>query len=539
MVTMLFDDVDQGRVRGQGWLWLAVIGTALVLAQTLSFGFGYDHGIMGYMGWAILHGYRPYTDIWEIQFPGGVLVHAFVIAIGGTSALSLRVFDWVVQILTAVLIFSLAKRLGGPRAGTVSALLYATTYAAGGYYHTAQRDGFIVPLLLLGVWSLWRYALKPKARWIIVAGISLGTMCIFRPTYMLLIAALMGYVLIAPSSSHRSLLLRFRDILWLAPLCALPMVLVIVVLAYNGELSTFFRILSVGSVIYPPMERVSAHYVLNFAARSAPQVLWAGTAMSALVPAIRKRLWPYCSLWITLGTCMLIRLLELKDYLYQYWPLYACGSVMAGAGLNFGVTALVRSAQLPQRWKRTAIVLITGMVMLWPIYYAGGLLLGLRTAVPSLRQRSASRYSYQSLVADSADQAEVARYLHEHTNPMDTIQLWGAEPGILYAAGRFSASRFLETVPFLCEGGAFFTQCERNRVFAVQQSWKNEFLESMETQCPLYIVAHYSNGSLAVAQGASYAPDFPELRELLSRDYEIETTIGIWSVFRKKREHQP
>lgn len=43
-------------LRRQSWFWLAVIGTALVLSQTLTFGFGWDHGYVGYSGWLIVQG---------------------------------------------------------------------------------------------------------------------------------------------------------------------------------------------------------------------------------------------------------------------------------------------------------------------------------------------------------------------------------------------------------------------------------------------------------------------------------------------------
>lgn len=91
-----------------------------------------------------------------------MLLHAFVISIAGTSPLAFRIFDWLAQMVTTILIFSLTKRLAGPRAGAISAIFYATIYIIGGYNHTASREGFIVPLLLMVGWSLWNYVSEPK-----------------------------------------------------------------------------------------------------------------------------------------------------------------------------------------------------------------------------------------------------------------------------------------------------------------------------------------------------------------------------------------
>jgi len=263
--------------------------------------------------------------------------------------------------------------------------------------------------------------------------------------------------------------------------------------------------------------------------------MWAGVGLSVLSHVARNHLRDY-GLWVVfLGIGILIRVLESKAWLYQLWPIYGCATIMAGIGWDFGITALVESAQLSQRWKKPAIAFITGMIILWPIYYGygGRLLRGFRDLIPNLRQSLASSSSYHSLIADSIDQAQIAQYLSEHTDPTDLIQLWGAQPGILYATGRFAPSRFIATHPFLCEGYEKFTMCERNEL-PVQQAWKAEFLESIRTKHPRYIVAHYANGSLAVEDFTSFAPDFPELREILDQEYELEVTFGIWSVFRRK-----
>ena len=514
-------------MKTQSWFCLTIIGSAFILSTTLAFGFGYDQGVLGYLGWAILHGRWPYIDVWDTAFPGGMLIYALVIAMCGKSALSFRAFDFIVQILTAILIFGLARRIAGPRAGTISALFYATTYASTGYYHTAQRDGFIVPFLLLGVWSLWKWCLEPEPGWMAVAGISFGLMCIIRPTYALLVAIVACYVLLFPNGRQRSRSLCVRDVLLLAVLCSLPMALLVGVYVCHGALSTLIDLVSYLAVVHPKIERAGHFQLLHVLIRYAPQIVWAGVGMSVLSPTRWRYRWHYGFLIAALGACTLIRLWESKAYLYLFLPVYACASVMAGIGWSFGITAIVWLARLPRQWRQIAVASITGIVILWPIFYAG-LVDDIWRVVPNLRRSLTEGPSYRSLVADSADQAEIARYLYENTDPTDTVQIWGAEPGILYAAERFAASRFVQAHVFSCGEG---------NILRVQGSWREEFFDSITTRHPRYIVAHYANGSLAVQEFASFAPDCPELRNIIDQNYELEATFGIWSVFRRKEGH--
>src|SRR5262245_26742442 len=87
----LDESPTQLSVRKSGWFWAALVGSLIMLSQTLVFGFGYDHGIMQYTAWAGLNGRWPYVDTWETAFPGGILLHMFVLMLGGTSPFSFRI----------------------------------------------------------------------------------------------------------------------------------------------------------------------------------------------------------------------------------------------------------------------------------------------------------------------------------------------------------------------------------------------------------------------------------------------------------------
>ena len=70
-----------------------------------------------------------------------ILIHMFVLAFVGDSALSFRVFDYAVQLIAIPLVYQSARRLCGPGGASLAAVLYAATYVAGGYCRWAA--GFL------------------------------------------------------------------------------------------------------------------------------------------------------------------------------------------------------------------------------------------------------------------------------------------------------------------------------------------------------------------------------------------------------------
>ena len=62
----------------------------------------------------------------------------------------------------------------------------------------------------------------------------------------------------------------------------------------------------------------------------------------------------------------------------------------------------------------------------------------------------------------------------------------------------------------------------------------SEILTQLQSRPSAYSAVRYEGGTLAVADSACLAPDWPELRSLINRDYVREATFGIWSAFRRR-----
>lgn len=515
----------------RAWAGLAVGAAVVFLLPSLGFGFGYDHGILHYTAWAALHGRWPYLDTWETAFPGGILIHLAVIALGGTSVLAFRVVDLLVQAGIATLLYRLGRRLGGARAGLLASGFYALAYVAGGYYQTAQRDGFMVLPMLAGIDGLLRYQRQPARRWMALSGLAFGVMCLIRPTYGLLAAGLVVYALV--TAPRRKLAAQAVDLSLAAALGLLPLAAFLGLYAARQALPELGRIAAYLAVIYPNVERASAAEVITKTAQYAPKIilLCAGLSLGWLG---RRSAWQAYGLWVgAVGVLLLIRLWEAKAYPYQYWPVLACVAVLAGAGWELAARAGLRRLPWPS-WGRAGVAGVALCATLASIYITNrGLAGGFTHILPAIQANLTEDPAYASLLADQASQAEVARYVREHTQAADLIQVWGPEAGVYYAAGRFAATRFPKPTALMCADLTLYPNCAGQGLAEVQAAWGAEFLADVENRQPKYIVAHYANGSLASDQAFSVAPDFPELRAILERDYQIETVIGPWTVFRR------
>jgi hypothetical protein len=505
---------------------------AVLLLPTLGYGFGYDHGMMQYLGAAALRGQWPYADAWDTAFPGGIVLHMLAAAFGERSVLALRGLDLAIETGTLLLLYAAGRRLAGAWAGCFAAASYGWLYVGAGYYHTAQRDSFVVPCLLLAVLSLWDFLERPERRGALLrAGMWLAAACYFRPTYLLAGVLLVLWVALAPAGS-RTRPQRLTDaggVCLSAALLALAFPLTYLV---AGRIDSIVELLRAQATIYPALERFTAHDVLRKALAFPPVLLWLGAAL-AVAPLARARQREGLLIVALAGT-VLVRLWESKGWFYQFWPLIALLAVLAGAGWARAAGAIARRLSLQLREPAIALALA-----LLAIASGGGVRTVLRryraigTGVRASLQQPAA---YDQLVADSPAQAALARWLDTHAPTNGRIQLWGPETNVLVATRRLSATRFTDPFLLFCSehGLRLFSTCERSRQAPLQWKLRAEIVQTLQHSPPAYIVAHYSSGSLAAHEGASTAPDLPELRALLDARYVADTTIGIWTAFRRR-----
>jgi hypothetical protein len=160
-------------------MWFILyVGAGVGAFATLWWPMGQDQGIYAWVGDVICAGGLPYRDAWELKGPATHYTYAAVQAILGRNEWGIRVADVMFVCFGAIGLWRLVDRLGGYFAAHSATILMIYWYARGGYWDTAQPDGWAAMLI---VWAmaiaLDRDAIKVHTRLAIGALIAVDFCC--------------------------------------------------------------------------------------------------------------------------------------------------------------------------------------------------------------------------------------------------------------------------------------------------------------------------------------------------------------------------
>src|SRR4029453_14919072 len=160
---------------------------ALMLAPTLAYRMAVDHGVFAYMGAGVLEGRWPYLGTWESDYPGLMFLQAAVIFLFGKSIFMFRLFDYLVELGSAYLIYRIGYRVGSHRAAALlAAALFCLIYQGYGTWNTAQREGFGLFFILLGYWLYLTAERRSVLSTALGIGLGIGIAALIKPTLVAL-----------------------------------------------------------------------------------------------------------------------------------------------------------------------------------------------------------------------------------------------------------------------------------------------------------------------------------------------------------------
>ncbi len=155
----------------------------------------YDEGLALVGGMRVLHGDVPLRDYWAIYPPGQSYVLAALFGVAGENVLVERVYDTLVRILLALVIYLVSARvLRSWRWALAPYLAAAVLLASATFYGYA-----VFPALLCGFAALllgFIYLDRDKLRWLVGAGLLAGVTAFFRLDLGFYTAASIGVLLI-------------------------------------------------------------------------------------------------------------------------------------------------------------------------------------------------------------------------------------------------------------------------------------------------------------------------------------------------------
>ena len=151
-------------VRTPAWAWLALVAVAVLVAvarvRLLDVPLERDEGEYAYAGQLILRGIPPYQLVYNMKLPGAYAVYALFLALFGQTARGVHLGLLLVTLASITLLFLVARRLFGARAGVVAAVTYGLLHGTMADIHAARNfvalDG-VVP-------NFQRLRLQPREK---------------------------------------------------------------------------------------------------------------------------------------------------------------------------------------------------------------------------------------------------------------------------------------------------------------------------------------------------------------------------------------
>lgn len=386
-----------------------------------------------YAAITILEGGAPYRDAWDVRAPGLSLAYAAEIFIFGQSAVGLRIFDFLWQGCTALVLFLLARRIHASReTALLTSVLYFLAYFSQNSWDWAQPDGLMnLPLTLFLLFASRAMQSDQPFNWFLSA-LCVGIAALFKLPYGFLGIAL---IVLACRQAPATLFGILRRLVVQAVGVATPLALCAVFLYARGALRdallTEFTF-APAYVAYLHQAFTWQRNLRNTLGRPGlvPYYILLVVALSSRVRQRRggerlgREQWV---LWWWLFAGITIIFLNGSFSHHQFLPLIPPLALLSAPAFSRAMTgfrALATSARL------SAAVLLVALLMPFMV----------RTGQHAMFTGMAIRG-----MQEKDPWAKVSLYIQERSSPSDRIFVWGNVPAIYLLSERRAASRFLPT----------------------------------------------------------------------------------------------
>ncbi len=219
-----------------------------------------DARLIRYDTLLISHGFAPYRDFQEINFPGCFAVDALVRHLFGPSSAAWRFFDALLILLTGGILLALFG-IRRWQAAIIAAVLFAVAHWGDGIAQLAQRDLQVSVLLLMGVVCFYTLSEKHPVVGASLFGLAHGCAFTIKPNGILVTIACGAVLILVDRGVRRRRLLLVVGAATGA--FALPLAVAVGYLAANQALSAFFVTARVLLPFHASLARRSLGYLLT------------------------------------------------------------------------------------------------------------------------------------------------------------------------------------------------------------------------------------------------------------------------------------
>jgi hypothetical protein len=506
---------------------LIVVFITFIGAESLLYPFGRDQGIHAVIAYAMDAGRVPYLDSFNMKPPLTTIFHWVSQELFGHSMRSIRILDLLICQFIAVLIYFFTKRMFVKRFASVTAgIFFGLLYYSHDFWNTSQTDGwtsfFIVPAAFLLIADIKDNEWRPRPVKMVAAGVLTGFA--FWLKYPVLLVGLLIFATRLLSPQRRRFFLS--DALYFVLGVCIAMLSVVAFLAAFNAADAYFQI-----VLYIRQYVTIADWNFNSVL---PLVILAGKSpvvgglavvgLFALVMSLRKE--PadryravIVLIWLCGGT--ISGLIQGKGFPYHYLPVVPPLSIVAAVGVSklwkVMESNFPRVAAAPLA---TAILVIVLFVSWLP--YSVNQAFSVFTGNVEIEKDYLKKFTRPSF--DARDMRAVADYINSHSEPGDTLFLWGWSTGLYFMTRKPPISRFIYTWPLV----ASFSDGR----------YRSDLLRDLNQNAPDYFVVESGDATPHVLghakDSAETLGDFEMLQAFLNENYVREANVGSFTLFSKK-----
>jgi 4-amino-4-deoxy-L-arabinose transferase-like glycosyltransferase len=536
MTTSIDQSPARAEIGGRWWwlLWalcLIVVGVFVIRLPGIVEPLGPDQGVYTTIGWAMSRGLALYRDMFEMKPPGIYVTYWLAFAAFGTNTGAMFWVDFLAAVLTAVLLFDLARRLVSLRFGAIVAVVFAlgtmpaARHAYGGFLERAISETFISLFVTAAAWATAFVVGGAKNGWAIVAGLFVGISAVYKPMAVVYWPALVVWMwLVTDAARTRRFVVYSSMGAVVAPLVAL------IWMWTAGLMPAAWVALAEYNSAYLGVGDHNVFSILNQFAhevwrRMKTDEVW---AVGMLASGLAVLAWPWrrtrpgaaASLGVLWLAAALFAIVLNGPRMFQTYfmpslvPLCLLAAwmidqafrrrskVLAGLLVAFVGIMLIRSGSVRRVAAQTA----------WDTRHLfGGL--GRQEYLELFQSRTTPR------PFSAADNERLAEYIRSHTAPEERIFIFGMTAGAYFQSGRLPASRFLFVYPAVSN-------------LVDRPEFRVETLAAeLGHSAPRYIVLQRHNRDSFSGWRAADSFAAPPMVALLRR-YTEETEIGGFVLYR-------
>lgn len=498
-------------------LYISAVLLLLLLfgLSSLAYPFGRDQGIHAQVGAAWLDGQLPYRDVWHPKGFLSFVPHALATAVFGHQMWAIRIVDLVWQFATGLLIFLLGSRRMGRPGALLAAGLYYLTYYSFGYWHTAQPEGFLTPVVLLAVWFYDRAALskRPPLHYFL-SGLIIALAPWFKQTAVVFPTALLAWAIFDYWPTKR---LRKNIILILGGIL-LTNTLILTFTAITGMLAPMIEAFRYALIEYPKLAdegllelvRLSVQWAIANPILVFPFLAGLGTLM------FNRDTWPD---WVGLLLLSLAGLaaIYIQRHLWVYhWVSTLPYMVLIGASALESAWTFLQSLADKKKQAVFWLLILTSISLVLPPLNRN-LIYDTRLSLYLLGRTS--QEDYLSNFSEIQEITELSDHVASHTQLDDYIFVWGHYAMIYYLADRPNPTRFINDPPLSLQ-------------HSHRADWRQEAAEDLAANPPAYIIVAVNDDTSFESQTSrEQLPAFAALAGFMAANYQLETTIGNFELY--------